>query len=99
MHRLDPQQLWMHAEDAAVRGLKDGQMVLVRNDRGQIRIPVKVTDRIMPGVTALSQGAWYRPDETGTDLGRLHQCADFSASDTVCKGQPQHTNLVEVEGL
>lgn len=42
MHSLDPQQLWMHAEDAAARGLRDGQMVLVLKDRGQIRIPVKI---------------------------------------------------------
>lgn len=99
MHSLDPQQLWMHAEDAAARGLRDGQMVLVRNDRGQIRIPVKITDRIMRGVTALSQGAWYRPDKTGTDLGGSINVLTSLHPTPYAKGNPQHTNLVEVEGL
>ena len=99
MHSLDPQQLWMHTEDAAARGLRDGQMVLVRNDRGQIRIPVKITDRIMRGVTALSQGAWYRPDKAGTDLGGSINVLTSLHPTPYAKGNPQHTNLVEVEGL
>ena len=30
-------------------------------------MPVRVTDRIMPGVTATSQGAWYGQIKNGTD--------------------------------
>ena len=64
---MDPQTLWMNPADAADRNLKDGDLAEVFNDRGRIRMPVRVTDRIMPGVTAISQGAWYRPDKNGTD--------------------------------
>ena len=96
MHRLDPQCLWMNPADAAGRGLTDGEEVLVWNDRGRIRIPVHITDRIMPGVTGLSQGAWYRPDAQGTDTGGCINTLTSQRPTPYARGNPQHTNLVEV---
>lgn len=96
MDRVDPQRLWLHPADAGARGLKDGDMALVRNDRGRMRIPVKVTDRIMEGVAALSQGAWYKPDEGGTDqAGSINVLTSLKPT-PYARGNPQHTNLVEV---
>lgn len=97
MHKLDSQQLWMHPADAEKRNIRDGQLVQVWNDRGKIRIPVKVTERIMEGVTALSQGAWYRPDKDGTDLGGSINVLTSQRMTPYAKGNPQHTILVEVE--
>jgi anaerobic selenocysteine-containing dehydrogenase len=34
-------------------------MVRVFNERGEVRIEAKVTPRIMPGVSAMGQGAWH----------------------------------------
>ena len=67
LRKLDPQKLWIHPEDAAARSINDGDMVLVYNDRGQVKIPAKITDRVAKGVTTLSQGTWYTPDENGVD--------------------------------
>ncbi len=88
--------LWMNPEDAGARGLKDSDMAFVWNDRGRMKVPVKVTDRIMAGVTALSQGAWYRPDKDGTDLGGSVNVLTSLKPTPYAKGNPQHTNLVEV---
>lgn len=96
MHRIDPQALWMHPEDAAERGIQDGDEVLVWNDRGKIRIPAKITDRIMKGVTALSQGAWYRPGKDGTDLGGSINVLTSLHPTPYARGNGQHTNLVQV---
>jgi formate dehydrogenase major subunit len=41
--------LELHPEDAARLALTDGEVVTVRSRRGQIRLPVKVTQRIEPG--------------------------------------------------
>lgn len=97
MDKLDPQRLWMHERDAAARGISDGDEVLVWNDRGCIRIPVRITDRIMEGVTALSQGAWYRPDRDGVDRAGAVNVLTSLRPTPYAKGNPQHTNLVEVK--
>ena len=44
-------------------------MVRVFNERGEMLIPAEVTERIMPGIVAIPQGAWYDPDENGIDRG------------------------------
>ena len=96
MHKMDPQTLWMNPADAADRNLKDGDLAEVFNDRGRIRMPVRVTDRIMPGVTAISQGAWYRPDENGTDTAGSINVLTSLHPTPYARGNGQHTNLVEV---
>ena len=97
LDRVEPQRLWMHPADAIDRGITDGDTVLVRNDRGQMRIPVKVTDRVMRGVTALAQGAWYSPAPDGTDTGGSINVLTSLRPTPYARGNPQHTNLVEVE--
>lgn len=97
MHKIDPQRLWMHPSDAAARGIAEGDEVLVWNDRGRVRIPAKLTDRIMPGVTALSQGAWYKPDGRGVDrAGSINVLTSLKPT-PYAHGNGQHTNLVQVE--
>ncbi len=99
MHKLDPQCLWMHPDDAAKRIIADGQEVLVWNDRGRMRIPVKLTDRVMAGVVALSQGAWYDPDPDGTDRGGCINVLTSLRPTPYARGNGQHTNLVEVKAV
>ena len=99
MHRLDPQRLWIHPEDAKARGIKDGDLVLVYNDRGRLKVPAFVTCRIKKGVTALAQGAWYRPDEDGTDLAGSINVLTSQKPTAYARGNPQHTNLVQVSCL
>ena len=55
--------LRMHPDDAAARGLGDGDLVEVANDRGVCLAGLVVTDAVRPGVVQLSTGAWYDPEE------------------------------------
>lgn len=96
LHKTDPQRIWIHPDDAAQRGLSTGDTALIFNDRGRIRLPVFVTDRIMRGVTAISQGAWYNPDSTGTDTAGSINVLTSQRPTPCAYGNPQHTNLVEV---
>ncbi|QCT04646.1 molybdopterin oxidoreductase [Paenibacillus algicola] len=50
--------LQIHPEDAAERGIEDGDEVTVYNDRGVYEARAKVTDKMLPG-TVVSQGLWW----------------------------------------
>jgi len=92
-----PQEVWMNPLDAEARGIKLGDMVYVYNDRGRIKLPVKVTPRIMPGVISVPQGAWYKPNADGVDEGGCVNTLTKLHPSPLAKGNPQHTNLVQVE--
>jgi anaerobic dimethyl sulfoxide reductase subunit A len=68
LSRADRRDVWIHSEDAAARGIVDGQPVRVFNDRGATILPAHVTDRIAHGVAAMKEGVWFTPNEEGTDL-------------------------------
>lgn len=59
----------MHPQDAAARGIQAGQFVRVFNERGQARLPVRLTDDLTPGVVCLREGSWVQLDEEGVDTG------------------------------
>nr|WP_318381409.1 molybdopterin-dependent oxidoreductase [uncultured Enterobacter sp.] len=53
--------LWMHPDDAAARGIGEGDIVRVFNNRGALLAGVHLSDAILPGVVQMSTGAWYDP--------------------------------------
>ena len=65
--RADRDDVWLHPDDAAARGIVDGQRVRVFNARGATELPARVTDRIALGVVAIKEGAWFALDERGDD--------------------------------
>ena len=96
LRELYPQALSLHPVDAAARGISDGDEVRVFNDRGEIIIEARVTQRILPGVVDVPQGAWYRPDAEGRDRGG---CANVLSLDRISPGGafPSNTCLVQAE--
>jgi len=94
-----PDQLMINPVDAEPRGIKTGDRVRVFNARGEIEIPAFVTNRIIPHLVALPQGAWYSPDEKGVDKGACVNTLTMLDATPLAKGNPSHTNLVEVQKL
>ena len=93
------QEVWLNPIDAAQRGIVSGDRVRVFNARGEVRIAAKVTLRIMPGVSAMGQGAWHQASMTGDriDHGACINTLTTHRPSPLAKGNPQHTNLVEIE--
>ncbi|WP_242632670.1 molybdopterin-containing oxidoreductase family protein [Thiothrix fructosivorans] len=61
------QEVTINASDAKKLGIKTGDTVEVFNDRGKVVVPAYVTERCMPGVLVIYEGAWLDLDENGID--------------------------------
>jgi len=57
--------LTLSVEDARANGIKDGDLVELFNDRGAVVVGARVSDKIMPGVVSLYEGAWPQLDSKG----------------------------------
>ena len=91
-----PQVLWMNPEDGAKRGISNEDVVEVWNDRGKMLAPVLLTEEIIAGVVAIAQGAWHQADAQGRDIAGSVNVLTSQEPTPLAKGNPQHTNLVEV---
>ena len=94
--------LRMHAADAAARGVRDGEIVRVYNDRGSCLAGLVVSDAVRTGVVQLSTGAWFDPDDARAEQAMcvhgnpnvITKDVGTSALSQGCSGQ--HA-LVEIE--
>jgi len=50
----------LHPDDAAARQLQDGAEVVVHNGLGEVRVPLRVSTAVRPGVAYLPKGLWNR---------------------------------------
>lgn len=57
----------MHPDDAAQRGIADGDIIRLHNERGACLAGVVLTDDIRRGVIQLPTGAWYDPADPADD--------------------------------
>jgi len=96
LKELCPQAIIISVTDASARGISNGDMVRVFNDRGETIVPAQVTKRIMPGVAILPEGAWYNPDKRGVDRAG---CANVLTRDEPSPGGSfaYNTVLVQIE--
>ena len=96
MEKIDPRCVWMHPLDAAARGITENAPVIIYNDRGRVVLPAKITDRIMPGVAGIAQGAWYDPDGSGTDRGGCINVLTSQRPTPFARANGQNTILAEI---
>lgn len=92
----------MHPADAARRGVADGDVVRVFNDRGACLAGVVVDGRLRPEVVQLSTGAWYDPaDPADPDSlcahGNPNVLTDDVGTSTLARGCTGAHVLVQVE--
>ena len=90
---------WINPQDAEARGIATGDTVRVFNGRGELTIEAKVTPRIIPGVVAIPQGAWHDADMAGdrVDHGGCINTLTTQRPSPIAKGNPQHSNIGQVE--
>jgi len=97
LQKAMPQELWINPVDAKARNIVLGDKVKIFNEFGVTYVPVKVTPRIMPGVISLPEGAWHTPNKDGEDINGCINVLTELKPTALSKGNPQHSNLVQVE--
>ena len=82
----------IHPEDAAGRGISDGDEARVFNDRGELALRARVGDRVRPGVVSVPSGWWASLSPGGRSANALTRdgLADWGG------GGDFHDTLVEV---
>jgi len=92
----------MNPKDAAERGLVDGDVARVFNDRGSVLCGVRITNEIRPRVVMLQEGSWYHPAEAG-HIGSIDAggCANVltaqRGTSQLAQGPVCHDSLVQIE--
>lgn len=88
-------RITLHPDDAAPRGLVDGDQVRVFNDLGEVVCGVEISDRISRSVASMPKGAWMKSSANGRTSTAL--CPD--AVNIVAGGACYNDARVEVERL
>ena len=92
----------LHPNDAAARGIAEGDVVRIFNERGETLAGAVLSDAVMPGVIRLATGAWYDPAEPGK-IGALDKHGNPNVltidrgTSQLAQGPIAHSALVEVE--
>lgn len=99
----DREPVLIHKDDAAARGIADGDIVRIFNRRGQVLAGAVVTEGIIKGTVALHEGAWYDPHEPGRSEKPLckNGCPNVLTRDEgtskLAQGNSPNTAIVQIE--
>ncbi|MCF8533497.1 MAG: molybdopterin-dependent oxidoreductase [Reyranella sp.] len=96
------QPVTLHPEDAAARGIAEGDMLRVFNDRGACLAAAQLSGRIRRGVVRLSTGAWFDPADSGSNRplekhGNPNALTLDIGASKLSQGCIAQTCLVEIE--
>jgi len=96
------QPITMHPEDAAARGIAEGDLVRAFNDRGACLAAARLSERIRRGVVRLSTGAWFDPAVSGANRplekhGNPNALTLDIGASKLSQGCSAQTCLVEIE--
>ena len=98
----DREPIEMNSVDASSRGINEGDIVKLFNDRGACLAGVNINDNIRPGVVQISTGAWYDPEDsknlkTICKHGNPNVLTKDKGTSKLGQGPIAHSCLIEVE--
>ena len=92
----------LNPHDAIARGIEDGDIVRVFNQRGACICGAFVTEDVMQGVVIISTGSWYDPEEPANinsmcKHGNPNVLSPDIGTSKLAQGPAAHSCLVDVE--
>jgi anaerobic dimethyl sulfoxide reductase subunit A len=94
--RREEQALWMNPADATVRKIEEGGRVEVVSPEGKMRIPIRITEDIMPGVVCLTAGMWPKIGPDGVDTAGAANILTSTVPTAPSLSSRTHSVAVEV---
>lgn len=92
--------VWMAPEDAEARGIKNGDIVKVYNERGIILTGARISQRITPGSVVVAKGSRVDPIAPHIDRGgAINLISPEATVSKNCKGFAVTGYLIETEKL
>jgi anaerobic selenocysteine-containing dehydrogenase len=90
---------WLHPSEAAKRGIQNGDVVTIFNERGKVLAGAYITERIMPGVIYIDHGSRYDPIIPGEfdRGGAIDTISPHNVTSKNCAGMVTSGFLAEVE--
>lgn len=90
--------VFINPEDAAERGIQDGDLVEVYNDRGALIAGARVWDKIMKGVLSIYEGTWLSLDHKGRcNSGAINTITSSKAASGLSQATSANTCLAWVK--
>ena len=90
--------VFINADDAASKGISDGDIILVKNDNGSFIRPASVTRTVMSGVIIVPHGARATIDEeSGVDKAGADNILTSSCKETSALASGWNSTLVDYE--
>jgi anaerobic selenocysteine-containing dehydrogenase len=66
-----PEIVEIHPDDAAAKGISEGDSLRIWNDRGEVQLIARITDAVLPGVLYSPKGTWLASSATGQTVNAL----------------------------
>lgn len=98
IREIDPEPILnIHPADAEPRGIRDGDLVRVFNDRGEVHLRARVHQGIRPGLVNTSQGWSPEHYAKGTHQALTHETLNPAQAAVYEPNSAFYDTLVEVE--
>lgn len=89
--------LLINTQDAKDRGIKNGDVVELYNDRGALVVGAAVSDKIMPGVVSIYEGCWPHIDRKGRcNSGQVNFITTSKATSALSQASSADTCLASL---
>lgn len=91
--KMGPNTVYLHPDDAAARGVADGDRVTLSNEAGSLTLVVAVDAMTQPGVGLVYKGRWPKAEPAGANINVLHKGEKSDIAEATCV----HNMLVDLE--
>jgi len=82
--RAGPPTVALHPADAAARGLQVDDEVMLSNETGSLKLRVRLSDDVPPGVALSHKGRWPRQEAEGANVNVLNPGRKTDIGESTC---------------